>query len=119
MDYPRPIHPLAPPENGTKVSLSHLVMNLSGLKVCGSSQYRAAQLSVSHLDRLPDRLNLTVIMKSNDVDGDPAPSRDRKHSRLTRLVSNSESGVFSAVLRNTNNLIIDHQRLLIPAPEYT
>ena len=42
MDYPRPMHALAPPENGIKASLSHLPMNLSGLKVYGSSQYRAA-----------------------------------------------------------------------------
>jgi len=40
-DYPHPMHPLAPPENGIKALLSHLPINLAGLKVCGLSQYRA------------------------------------------------------------------------------
>ena len=52
VDYPRPMHPLAPPENGIKASLSHLPMNLSGLKVNGSSQYRAAWFFVNYLGRL-------------------------------------------------------------------
>ena len=43
------MHALAPPENGINASLSHFFMNLSGLKVNGSSQYRAAYYSVSHL----------------------------------------------------------------------
>ena len=43
------MHALAPPENGTKASLFHSPMNLSGLKVDGSSQYRAALLPVNHL----------------------------------------------------------------------
>ena len=55
VDYPRPMHALAPPENGMKASLSHFPMNLSGLNVNGSSQYRAAQASVSHLNRLAGR----------------------------------------------------------------
>ena len=49
--YTRPMHALAPPENGTKLSLSHSPMNLSGLKLNGSSQYRAAWFSVNHLTR--------------------------------------------------------------------
>ena len=49
VDYPRPMHALAPPENGIKASLSHLFMNLSGLNVNGSSQYRATWISVNHL----------------------------------------------------------------------
>jgi hypothetical protein len=50
--YPRPMHALAPAENGIKVSLFHSFMNLSGLKVCGSSQYRAA---CSALCKLPEQ----------------------------------------------------------------
>jgi len=52
VDYPRPMHPITPPENGTNVFLPHLLMNHSGLEACGSSQNRVAQLSVNYLDRL-------------------------------------------------------------------
>jgi len=45
------MHALAPPENGTNASLFHSPMNLSGLKVDGSSQYRAAWLPVNRLTR--------------------------------------------------------------------
>ena len=41
------MHALLPPENGIKASLFHLPMNLSGLKVYGSSQYRAMWHSLS------------------------------------------------------------------------
>jgi len=46
------MHPLAPPENGAKAFLFHLPKNLSGLKVYGSSQYRAARLPVNPLSGL-------------------------------------------------------------------
>lgn len=42
---------LAPPEKGVKASLFHSPKNLAGLKENGSSQYRAAQLSVNHGSR--------------------------------------------------------------------
>ena len=43
-------------------------------------------------------------MESDDVDGDPTPSGDREHGRLTGLISDDESGVLGAVLRNSHNL---------------
>ena len=49
-------------------SLFHSPMNLSGLNVCGSSQYRATQFFVNLLIRLVDEGVLTIIMKSGDAD---------------------------------------------------
>ena len=51
-----------------------------------------------------DMVTLTVIMKSRDVDHDLAPSRDREHSRFAGFVSNDESSVLGAVLRNIRYL---------------
>ena len=95
------MHALAPPENGTKLSLSHSPMNLSGLKLNGSSQYRAVWLSVNHLTRSAGyKVSLTIIMKSSDINDDLAPGTDRKHSCLTCSISDDESSVLGTVLRN-------------------
>ena len=45
-------------------------------------------------------MTLTIVMKSGNVDGDLAPSRDRKHSCLTDSVSDDESSVLGTVLRD-------------------
>lgn len=49
-------------------------------------------------------MTLTVIMKSSDVDVNPAPSGDRDHSRFSSLISDDEGGVFSTVLGNSGHL---------------
>ena len=92
------MHALAPPENGIKVSLSHSPMNLSGLKVNGSSQYRAAWFPVNYLLGPLDKVILTIVMKPSDVDDDPGPSRDWENSCLTGSVPNDESSVLGTVL---------------------
>jgi len=43
-------------------------------------------------------------MKSGNVDGDSAPSRDREHGCLAGFVSNHERGVLGTVLRNIKYL---------------
>ena len=75
-------------ENGMNASLFHSPMNLSGLNVYGSSQYRATQLFVNPLIRLVDEAALTIIMNSGDADADHGPSRDRERHRLSSFVSN-------------------------------
>ena len=55
-----------------------------------------------------DKATLTVIMKSNDIDRNPAPSGDWEHHRLTGFVSNDQRGVLDTVLRNGADL--DHHR---------
>ena len=49
-------------------------------------------------------MTLTIIMKSNDVDDDLAPGRDREHSCLAGSVSDDESSVLHTVLRNDTDL---------------
>ena len=49
-------------------------------------------------------MTLTIIMKSNDVDDDHAPSRNREHSYLAGSVSDDESSVLDTVLRNDMDL---------------
>ena len=41
-----------------------------------------------------------VIMKSNDIQPDRAPSRYWEHSRLSRSISNDQRGILGTVLRN-------------------
>ena len=98
--HPRPRHARAPLENGTNASLFHSPMNLSGLNVCGSSQYRATQFFVNLLIRLVDEAVLTIIMKSRDTDGGHGPGRDRERNRFPGFISNAEGGVLGTTLRN-------------------
>ena len=67
----------APLESGTNASLFHSPMNLSGLNVYGSSQYRPTQVFVNPPIRPADEAVLTIIMNSGDADADHGPSRDR------------------------------------------
>ena len=102
--HPRPRHARAPFENGTNASLFHSPMNLSGLNVCGSSQYRATQFFVNLLIRLVDEAVLTIIMKSRDADGGHGPSRDRERNRFPGFISNAKGGVIGAILRDDSYL---------------
>jgi hypothetical protein len=51
-----------------------------------------------------DKVVLTVVVKSRDIDLDEAPSRDRDHGRLTYFVSNDERCVLGTVLGNSRHL---------------
>ena len=75
-------------------------MNLSGLNVYGSSQYRAAQLFINPLIRLVDEVVLTIIMESRDADVEYGPGRDRERNRLSGFVSSAESGILGTILRS-------------------
>ena len=55
--HPRPMQALGPTENGINASLFHSPKNLSGLKVNGSSQYRAVRLFVNNLSRFAEEGN--------------------------------------------------------------
>ena len=51
-----------------------------------------------------DEVSLTVVMKTSDVNDDPAPRRNRDYGCLTSFVSNDERGILRAVLRNARCL---------------
>ena len=98
------MHAREPLENGMNASLFHSPINLSGLNVCGSSQYRATTLFVNSLIRFGDEAVLTIIMKSGDADAGHGPCRDRERDCSSGLISNTEGGVLSTILRDESYL---------------
>ena len=94
------MHLRAPLENGTNASSFRSPMNLPGLNVYGSSQYRAAQLFINSLIRVVDEVVPTIIMESRDADVDNCPGRDRERNRLSSFISNAESGILGTILRS-------------------